>query len=367
VSYYLNLFSPETYEKFSESNRNISGFPERQKNMADKIKIGDKFICYMTKISRWIGILEVQSKFFVDSDNPIFFSQNDPYIVRFKVKPVVWLPKDQAIPIHDDRIWNYLSFTKDFKKNTSNWTGKLRTSLNQLDENDAKLLEKLILDQAQKGEIFEINEDEYKKLITHRIHRTDRVITVTVPDDTQNKSSDNVNQPEARESIKIQSLLASIGSQMGMSIWLPRSDRGAVLKEWNPQDNDLLNVLPLNYDETTLKTIEQIDVLWLKRRSIVRAFEVEHTTSIYSGILRMADLLALQPNMNIKLHIVAPIERKDKVFQEIRRPVFSLLDVAPLSERCTYISYDSVQQLSKLKHLSHLSDSVLDDYAEEAD
>ena len=27
----------------------------------------------------------------------------------------------------------------------------------------------------------------------------------------------------------------------------------------------------------------------------------------------MADLLALQPNMDIKLHIVAPFERKDKV------------------------------------------------------
>jgi hypothetical protein len=39
--------------------------------------------------------------------------------------------------------------------------------------------------------------------------------------------------------------------------------------------------------------IERIDVLWLKGRSIKRAFEVEHTTSIYSGILRMADLLAL--------------------------------------------------------------------------
>jgi hypothetical protein len=39
--------------------------------------------------------------------------------------------------------------------------------------------------------------------------------------------------------------------------------------------------------------------------SIVRAFEVEHTTSVYSGILRMADLLALQPNMDIKLQFVA--------------------------------------------------------------
>gem|GEM_PF-5027383 len=40
----------------------------------------------------------------------------------------------------------------------------------------------------------------------------------------------------------------------------------------------------------------------------------------------MADLLALQPNMKIKLHIVAPPAKRDKVFQEIRRPVFSLLE-----------------------------------------
>ena len=85
-------------------------------------------------------------------------------------------------------------------------------------------------------------------------------------------------------------------------------------------DGILIEQLPRSYDSVTLKTIEQIDVLWLKRRSIVRAFEVEHTTSVYSGILRMADLLALQPNMAIKLHIVAPEERREKVFQEIRRP-----------------------------------------------
>jgi hypothetical protein len=81
----------------------------------------------------------------------------------------------------------------------------------------------------------------------------------------------------------------------------------------------------------------------------------------------MADLLALQPNMDIKLHIVAPEERREKVFQELRRPVFSLLDEGPLAESCTYLSYDSIEELVKQKHLAHLSDSVLDEYAEEAE
>jgi hypothetical protein len=81
----------------------------------------------------------------------------------------------------------------------------------------------------------------------------------------------------------------------------------------------------------------------------------------------MADLLALQPNMDIKLHIVAPIERRDKVFDELRRPVFSLLEKGPLKESCTYLSYDAINEIAALKHLAHTTDSVLDEYAEEAE
>ncbi len=165
-------------------------------------------------------------------------------------------------------------------------------------------------------------------------------------------------------SIKIQALLAKIGSEMKFSIWLPKSDRVRVLKYWTPSAGELLESLPLNYNNAVMKTVENIDVLWLRRGSIVRAFEVEHTTSIYSGILRMADLLALLPNINIKLHIVAPISRKEKVFEEIQRPVFSLLERGEMSEVCSYLSYDRVIELSELKHLIHLSDSVLDDFEE---
>src|SRR5690606_29508470 len=151
-------------------------------------------------------------------------------------------------------------------------------------------------------------------------------------------------RPEPRESVQIQALLARIGAAMGLRIWLPRSDRTAVSAEWTPGDGQLLDALPFSYDDTTLKTVEQIDVIWIHRRSIARAFEVEHTTSIYSGLLRMADLLALQPNIGIKLHIVAPASRRAKVFQEIVRPVFSLLEGGPLADRCSYLSYESVRK-----------------------
>lgn len=168
--------------------------------------------------------------------------------------------------------------------------------------------------------------------------------------------------PLTRDSIKIQAKLAEIGDRMGYSIWLPRNDRSRVLEAWQPKKSSMLNDLPLNYDLDTIKTIENIDVLWINGRTIVRAFEIEHTTSIYSGILRMADLMALQPNLNIKAHIVAPSERKTKVMQELSRPVFRHI----LANTCTFISYSSIEELASEKRLEFMTDAVLRVYSESA-
>ena len=82
----------------------------------------------------------------------------------------------------------------------------------------------------------------------------------------------------------------------------------------------------------------------------------------------MADLLALQPNMDIRLHIVAPVARRDKVFQEIRRPVFSLSNCGPLSESCKFLLYvQCTRELAQTPDPTHLSDTVLDEYEEEAE
>ena len=98
----------------------------------------------------------------------------------------------------------------------------------------------------------------------------------------------------------------------------------------------LKSSLPLQFDDATNRTIELIDVLWLDRNAIVAAFEIESTTSIYSGLLRMADLVAMQPNLNIPLFLVPPEERREKVFAEVNRP--TVPDQFPLhgiAARCT--------------------------------
>ena len=331
MAYFLDLFSPDTYQAFKRSRQDISGFRYRQRFAAERIKPGDKLVCYLTKLSRWFGILEVVEGPFQDS-TPIFYPEDDPFIIRFKVKPLVWLEPEKAVPIHSPEVWQVLSMTKDYDQQSSTWTGKIRTSLAPIAEPDGEFLENLMITQAGGGRDFPLDDNEVKAFETHTVRGADKSVAVTVPVETAELIPPEGHdvEPEVRESLKVQAMLADIGCQMGLKIWIPKGDRGGVLKEWMDAAGSLLDRLPLNYDDATLKTVEQIDVLWLRGRSIIRAFEVEHTTSIYSGLLRMADLLALQPNMDIRLHIVAPATKRDKVFQEIRRPVFSLLEPRPV-------------------------------------
>src|SRR5262245_12038293 len=64
-----------------------------------------------------------------------------------------------------------------------------------------------------------------------------------------------------------------------------------------------------------------------------------HSTPLpFSAARRMSDLMALQPNLDINLYLVAPDERRDKVEQEILRPTFSLRD-KPLAKICGFLPF----------------------------
>ena len=72
------------------------------------------------------------------------------------------------------------------------------------------------------------------------------------------------------------------------------------------------------------------------------AFEIESTTSIYSGLLRMSDLLARQPNISVPLFLVAPEERRDQVIRQVNRPTFERME-PPLAQVCRYISFEGLR------------------------
>ncbi|MGC8651459.1 MAG: GIY-YIG nuclease family protein [Minisyncoccia bacterium] len=100
MDYWLDLFTLETWKEFLEYGENngkfVTGFRERRRGICKKIQIGDRFICYLAHIKRFIGILEVTSTYYEDK-SPIW--KEDDFAIRFKVNILVRLEPETAVPL----------------------------------------------------------------------------------------------------------------------------------------------------------------------------------------------------------------------------------------------------------------------------
>lgn len=75
-------------------------------------------------------------------------------------------------------------------------------------------------------------------------------------------------------------------------------------------------------DKETETTIRLIDVIWLAEgtNNIIGAFEVEKSTSIYSGILRLSDLYHTLADGDEVFYIIIPDARERDVIHQLNRP-----------------------------------------------
>ncbi len=141
---------------------------------------------------------------------------------------------------------------------------------------------------------------------------------------------------------KAQYYLAKIGEKAGCENHIARNDRNKVVFDTRLGDLSIEEVSHKGITPEAYNIIKLIDNLWVKRDSPICAFEVETTTSIYSGLLRMADLITTYRTHNIELFIVAPKSREDQVRKEVMRPSFQELKV---HESCSFIAIEDLEEL----------------------
>ena len=124
---------------------------------------------------------------------------------------------------------------------------------------------------------------------------------------------------------EIQGWLRDLGRALGYSVWIAANDHGRRCGEGFLGDG-CLETLPEGVAARPgAEAVRLIDVLWLDADSkrVSAAFEVEHTTSIYSGIVRLLDLALGGAELGQGLFLVAPDSRENEVRQQLRRPAFS--------------------------------------------
>jgi hypothetical protein len=354
MNYWLDLFTGTTWREFREAGANVSGFRASQEKTAKRMQAGDIFLCYLTGVMRWVGALEITGN---STDTRQIWKEQE-FPVRFAVKPLVMLDPEHGVPMQEleGRVKFYAS-----SKDRGKFQGFIRSSLNSFRERQDG---ELILSLLRAAEHSPISRPvDPRKLARKPLFKVERVkgvgkpatlVSVPEPEDAPGLA------PQGQESAEItttrhseiQHLLLTLGVELGLDVWVARNDRS---RKWNGSAlgsiQKMLDQLPTQFNEATTRTIELIDVLWLSGNSIVAAFEVECTTSVYSGLLRMSDLMALQPNLDINLYLVAPDERRDKVEQELLRPTFSLRE-KPLAKICGFLPFSVLcEKLAGIKKL----------------
>jgi hypothetical protein len=149
--------------------------------------------------------------------------------------------------------------------------------------------------------------------------------------------------PDVKEVItheKIQWLLLKLGNDVGMDLWIPRSHRDRLYQGRRLGDfKRLRDSISSQFDDATNRAMEYMDALWLHGNVIVAAFEVEHASPPYYGLLRLARLISVQPDLAVPLYVVAPDEERGNLMEEINRPIF-----ARLKQICEYIPYSALKE-----------------------
>ena len=187
-------------------------------------------------------------------------------------------------------------------------------------------------------------DDLYSILL--RLKKGDRV--QEVPEPTEKKKpparDEEAAQPPERElsdHVRMQWLLSKMGRQAGQTVWVPKNDQQRIISKYHFEE------FPDSFSpglDTEAKYVENIDVVWKEQYRIDAAFEIENSTSIYSGLLRFADLTMVAPNTLYPMFLVAPSERRNRVREQLTRPSFRHLRI---DRRVRYLSYEKVDEIDQ--------------------
>jgi hypothetical protein len=357
-TYWLDLFTVETWQEFLSHGGDVSGFRESRWAIVQKIKPGDYLLCYLTGASRWVGLLEVAGEPYFDQE-PIWSSQTYPSRLRVRVE--VALSPEQGVPVLEMR--DQLTVFRDLA-NPNLWSGPFRGSPRKWKAVDGEAISRAL---------HEAKASPVERPLGPRVRRISKTVlphraadeAVVVPGEDETAAAEESATATSAHT-EMQYLLAKLGSDMGFDVHVARNDQNRI---WDghrlggmPRRREQL---PQQFDPVTNRTIELIDLLWLDGNAIVAAFEIESTTSIYSGLLRMSDLVARQPNISVPLFLVAPEEKREQVVRQVNRPTFERMK-PPLVEVCRYISFEGLREALTAAHnyVSFLKSDWLQDISE---
>ena len=131
-------------------------------------------------------------------------------------------------------------------------------------------------------------------------------------------------QEEENSHLEMQLKLTVMGQDLGYHVWVAANDRGRSCNGVSLRSLTVAELPSLDLPPEVKRTISLIDVIWIDKEScqIACAFEIEKSTSIYSGMLRLQDLASSLGDRKYDFFLVAPDNREKEIVAQLQRPSF---------------------------------------------
>ena len=335
----------ETWAQAEKHGWRTTGFPAPTKTkggysvrMFERVEPGDVLLCYCKgPAARWVGALRVTGEAF-QGEEPIWGLDEHGHVRfpwRFPAEPIITLDPQSGVP--GAEAATHLGFLRRLKQ----WGVYLQRSLNSVPEDDGHELLRMLQEPREAVPIAipkrrrpqsALKLDLAPGPLEAQAQPLARPVAIVEAQDPEPDA-------EPRTHTEIQAKLRDIGIYEGFDVWV--ADRGTT---WNGEalGNGCLPDLPVVAADRTRAVMRNIDVIWFRRGAghPVRFFEIEHSTSVYSGLLRFNDVMIDFPIP--EAFIVGDGEKTQRKFErEVARRTFEhsgLIDVT------RFLLYEDVRQ-----------------------
>ncbi len=244
------------------------------------------------------------------------------------VASILYFLHPTIIPPFNTAIINGFNFLFKDKKKLGSWTEYLKLREVMIDTNNqqrsllssdlgamAGLLFEIGTQKLVLGSDIYLSEAERKKL--------EKLIEKRQEGLQQEKEEENLHT-------EMQYHLLKIGNALGYDVIAASNDRSRSHGGNSFSFISLQKFPEINLDTETLNTVKLIDVLWFQKgtNNVIAAFEVEKSTSIYSGILRLTDLSYSIADGDEVFYLIVPDKREKDVCLQLCRPAIKQNNVA---------------------------------------
>lgn len=273
------------------------------------------------------------------------------------VASILYFLHPTIIPPFNTAIINGFNFLYKDKKKLGSWSEYLKLREVMIDSNNQYRSELSSDLGAIAGLLFEIGTqklvlgtDEYLSEAERK--KLEKLIEKRKEDVALEKLEEDLHT-------EMQYHLLKIGSALGYDVIAASNDRSKSYFGNSFSFISLQQFPEISLDRETLSTVKLIDVLWFQKttNNVIAAFEVEKSTSIYSGILRLTDLSYTIADGDEVFYLIVPDKREKDVLLQLSRPAIKQNGVA-----IKYILFSELRQhcdaLCKFGESHHILEKI---------